>query len=381
MPRRGENIYKRKDGRWEGRYIKSHIDGKSLYGYVYAYTYSDVKEKLSKAKTQTSDQQLLNIVTNEKENQVLFFTVSSEWLNFQSGKVKRSSYVKYLNTLTSYIIPVFSSQEIEKISRSDIISLCTVLSETGGSKKTGLSSKTIADILSIMRSIFDYASNVKGLSVPNIRGISVNQSQPSMRVLSSGEQYNLEVYLRDNLTPFHMGILVCLYTGLRIGELCALTWGDISSTEQTLYVHKTMQRLQIPGALDRKTEIIISSPKSACSIRKIPLPESIYQLMSAYRECDETYLLTGSKTKYMEPRTVEKKFKRILEKAGVDPANFHALRHSFATRCIEVGFDVKSLSEILGHASVNITLNRYVHPSMSMKQKNMNLLSELFSVK
>ena len=142
-----------------------------------------------------------------------------------------------------------------------------------------------------------------------------------------------------------------------------------------------MQRLQIPNAGEKKTKIVISTPKSECSIRSIPLPDSIYELLERNRRGNDAYVLTGMSGKYIEPRTMENRFKKVLSKAEIDDANFHALRHTFATRCIELGFDIKSLSEILGHASVNITLNRYVHPSMELKQKNMNMLSDLFAVK
>jgi len=202
-----------------------------------------------------------------------------------------------------------------------------------------------------------------------------------MRVLSVHEQEKLETLLRENLNPCNLGILLCLYTGLRIGELCALTWNDISDSEQILFVNKTMQRLQQLDGGDKKTKVVISTPKSECSIRRIPLPDSIYHLLVSNRKSGDAYILTGISGKYLEPRTMENRFKRALANAMVEDANFHALRHTFATRCVELGFDIKSLSEILGHASVNITLNRYVHPSMELKQKNMNMLSGLFAVK
>lgn len=202
-----------------------------------------------------------------------------------------------------------------------------------------------------------------------------------MRVLSISEQEKLERVLREDLSFSNLGILLCLYTGIRIGEVCALTWKDIIAEEQILSVNKTMQRLQQLNGFERKTRIVISSPKSECSIRRIPLPDSIYHLLQSNRCSDDSYILTGRINKFVEPRTMENRFKKVLRLAGVQDTNFHTLRHTFATRCVELGFDIKSLSEILGHASVNITLNRYVHPSMELKQKNMNMLSDLFTVK
>ena len=381
MPRRGENIYKRKDGRWEGRYIKGHSCGKAKYGYVYAKTYSEVKQKLLTLKEEAEIQKPDDDSLKSKNSNPSFETISLEWLRAIQPQIKESSYIKYTNSLKSYINPAFSSQAIEAISRSDVSAFCVELSQKGGVRKNGLSSKTIIDSLSILRSVFNYAAEEKGLIVANISGISVKASHTTMRVLSVHEQEKLETLLRENLNPCNLGILLCLYTGLRIGELCALTWNDISDSEQILFVNKTMQRLQQLDGGDKKTKVVISTPKSECSIRRIPLPDSIYHLLVSNRKSGDAYILTGISGKYLEPRTMENRFKRALANAMVEDANFHALRHTFATRCVELGFDIKSLSEILGHASVNITLNRYVHPSMELKQKNMNMLSGLFAVK
>ena len=143
--------------------------------------------------------------------------------------------------------------------------------------------------------------------------------------------------------------------------------------------HKTMQRIQTQGG-PSKTKVVITEPKSFCSIRDIPLSKDIAELIPEHKD-PNAYFLTGKINQYIEPRTMENHFKRILKELDIENAHFHTLRHTFATRCVEVGFDIKSLSEILGHANVNITLNRYVHPSMDLKQKNMEKLSDLFSVK
>ncbi len=384
MPRRGENIYKRKDGRWEGRYIKGHSCGKAQYGYVYAKTYKEVKEKLYTVKMakagdvgQEADEQI-----HEFEQAVPnFMELADEWLASIRPGIKESTYVKYANSLKSYLAPSFSSRFIGTISRADVSDFCAKLSKSGGNHKKGLAPKTINDSLSVLRSIFDFASREKALSVVDISGISMKNNRLSIRVLSMSEQKRLEYALYTDFNSCSFGILLSLYTGVRIGEICALRWGDISEAEHTLRVTRTMQRLQQLNEGSRRTKVIISSPKSECSIRTIPLPHNIFQLCKCRRKEDEAYVLTGKIHKYMEPRTMENRFKKILLKAGIEDATFHALRHTFATRCIEIGFDVKSLSEILGHASVNITMNRYVHPSMDLKQQNMNLLSNLFPVK
>ena len=129
--------------------------------------------------------------------------------------------------------------------------------------------------------------------------------------------------------------------------------------------------------LDHKTEVKILEPKTAHSVRTIPLPDVLKDSLSQYQALD-AFLLTGDKKRYIEPRVMQKRFKRILKDCGIADANFHTTRHTFATRCVELGFDIKSLSEILGHASVTITMNKYVHPTMELKAENMNRFSGLF---
>lgn len=268
-----------------------------------------------------------------------------------------------------------------KLLPEEILNFSNDLLISGGQNGNGLSPKTVNSILSVLKGIFLYATQHEKLSVADIWKISFKQPQKPMRILSLAEQEKLSRFLYENLTLSNLGILVCLYTGVRIGEICALKWEDISFDEQYLYVHKTMQRLQNKENNEQKTSVIISEPKSDCSIRKIPLPDKIFQLIVSARCQGNTYFLTGSANAFVEPRTLQNRFKAVIKICNINNANFHALRHTFATRCIELGFDPKSLSEILGHSSVNITLNRYVHPSMELKQKNMNKLSDLFAVK
>ena len=142
-----------------------------------------------------------------------------------------------------------------------------------------------------------------------------------------------------------------------------------------------MQRIQEHDSTDKKTKIIVTTPKSSCSIRTIPLPDDLMKLILSQGIHEHGYFLTGDDKKFLEPRTMENRFKRLLDALDIDSINFHSLRHTFATRCVELGFDIKTLSEILGHASVNITMNRYVHPSMNMKKENMKRITLPFMVK
>lgn len=371
MPRQGKNIYRRKDGRWEGRYSKGKSDGKYRYGSVFGKTYDEVEQKLDALKSKNSNISAIS--------EVLFEDIALEWLSVQQPELKASSYAKYRNLLKSYMIPEFGRLPIQSITRGEVSKFSRKMLIEGGIKGKGLSSKTVNSILSVLKNILDYTLREKEISVVDIADISVRQQQKPMRILSRTEQEILSRYLCEDPTSCNLGILLSLYTGLRIGEICALKWEDIFIEEQYIFVHKSMQRIQTNEKSDRKTEIVIQSPKSDCSVRRIPIPYEVLQLLIPAKKQNEAFLLTGMAYSYIEPRCMENQFKSVMKTCGIQNVNFHALRHTFATRCVELGFDIKSLSEILGHASVNITLNRYVHPSMELKQENMNLLSSILT--
>lgn len=380
MPRRGENIYKRKDGRWEGRYIKSRsASGKAIYGYAYAQTYKEVKEKIA-LKLMSQNKPITgltsSIVTHE-----CFKSIAVEWYESIKDQIKESTSNKYWNSLKLYILPEFGDAELQEITHGFISEKCNKLLLNGGKNGQGLSPKTVSDILSLLRSIIKYASQ-QGKIVPcDVHSIHIKRHMKELRVLSLDEQKRLCEYLCTHLNSYNIGILLCLFTGLRIGEICALRWEDVSLIDKTLHVHHTLQRIQNRNGEGAKTRIVITAPKSSCSIRIIPIPDNLVTILISYQTTSSGYLLTNSEHKYIEPRIMQNHFKKVLKECSVAPANYHALRHTFATRCIELGFDIKSLSEILGHASVNITMNRYVHPSLELKKENMKKLSSLLSVK
>lgn len=369
MPRKGENIFKRKDGRWEGRYIKARNGRKAIYGYVFGKSYSEVKNKKSEA------MRLCRLVTpTKRSNSPLLRDVAFRWLDELKPLRKKSTIVKYSGQLKNYIIPEFGNMSIGAISNEDIICFKQKLMSEGR-KGRKLAPKTVTDILSRMKSIRRFAL-LHGYEVQYIPdSMKIQQPQGRIRILSSDEESKLLHYLKNNFDLTALGILLSLFTGLRIGELCALKWNDFSLVDEEVHVQRTMQRLHnFHENSAKKTFIEITEPKSPNSTRSIPLPEKLMSyLRSAYVE--NAYVLSGEISRFVEPRTMENRFKSVLRKCGIKTINFHALRHTFATRCIELGFDVKSLSEILGHANINITLNRYVHPSMKSKRANMNKLN------
>lgn len=380
MPRKGENIYKRKDGRWEGRFIVARfLDGTAKYRSVYGKTYTEVKHKLQREKALYPNT-ITKINSLAKEGQCLYqFTI--EWLQSMKPRIKEASWNKYCNLAERYILPQLGACKPSQLTFSKIESFAQHLLLSGGINNTALSAKTVMDTLSVLKGVFRYAANRYGLSLCDLRQICVHSKERQMRVLNRQEQEKLVGYLCENASLKNTGILVALFTGVRIGELCALKWESIRLDTEVIHISHTMQRMQkLEDREGTKTHVVITAPKSACSIREIPIPGFLIEILKKQVCESHCFLLSGSAKKQIEPRNLQNHFKNVLKKAGVAPANFHALRHTFATRSIELGFDIKSLSEILGHANVNITLNKYVHPSMMMKRENMEKLSSLITV-
>lgn len=374
MPRKGENIYKRKDGRWEGRYPKGRSeDGKMKYGYVYAKSYRDVKQKMLQVQLSPPREEKSAVAG------MPFRQLAANWLQDHMPTVKESTYYKYRNILDLHLNPEFADRLLEEITYEEVSRFAIRLQTKSDGK--GLSPKTVSDILSVLRSIFRYGGRLGAEPAFDVSLIRTKQAPKEIRVLTTGEQEKLQRYLYGHLDGCQMGILLCLRTGLRVGEVCALRWEDISLSEQTLFVHQTMQRLRDFSDSGTKTHVVITTPKSSCSVRTIPIPSDLCRILKDYQTTSTGFFLTNSPYRYIEPRTMQNRFQQVLKSCGVEAVNFHVLRHTFATRCVELGFDVKSLSEILGHANVRITMDRYVHPSMDIKRQNMEKMSALFAVK
>lgn len=373
MSKRGENIYKRKDGRWEGRYIRSHDEnGKAEYGYIYGKTYSEVKQKLLRMKVlpqQRSEKQGKQGVTY---NQLL-----DDWIRSSRLNIKESTYARYAHLIQTHIKPHLGDLPLAQLSTQIVEDFVATQLKSGRlDGHGGLAPKTVTDILTVIKSTMEYARYNNYEVSCTLKKMSIKKKDKEMRVLTLAEQAALLKTLTNEMDLCKFGVILSLYTGIRIGELCALTWEDLCLSESVLKVRKTMQRIQETeiGAI-HKTKIIITEPKSKCSVREIPLPPFIVDMARPLSASPQAFVLTGDTKRFIEPRTMQNRFKSCVSESGIEKANFHATRHTFATRCVEVGFEIKSLSEILGHANVNITLNRYVHSSFELKCSNMNKLT------
>lgn len=372
MSRKGENIYKRKDGRWEGRYICYYNkNGKAKYGYIYAKTYNEAKQKLLEKRSNNSKRR-----EPAPKNTILYSEVLDAWLQSAKINVKESTFARYSHLINAHIRPVLGKYQLGRISTQLIEGFIERQLSDGRLDHGGaLSPKTVTDMLTIIKSSMEYARYNNLTVICNLHKLTIKKKDKKMRVLSQSEQEKLVKVLMHETDLYKLGVLISLYTGIRIGELCALQWEDLCISSSTLKIRKTMQRIQ-DTSIDAgaKTKIIITEPKSQCSVRDIPLPQFLVQIAKQFSAQPKAFVLSGDKNKYVEPRTMQNHFKTYIKESEIDDANFHALRHTFATRCVEVGFELKSLSEILGHANVNITLNRYVHSSFDLKCSNMNKL-------
>lgn len=308
----------------------------------------------------------------------LFRDAAALWLERQKLGVKESTYIKYANLLRSYALPALGALPLTRIRPPLMEELCRTLLQSGGARGQGLSAKTVSDLLSVVRSVLRFAGPEGAERAASVRlpkpSPAGKRSEP--QVLSLAEQRRLCQTLLAEPSRGNLGILLCLFTGLRVGELCALRWEDISPEDGTLRVRRTLQRLQNSEGGESRTHVTVTAPKSLSSVRTVPLPEALCGRLRELGGGRSGYFLTDSE-RWVEPRTMQNRFKRALRKSGVRDLNYHALRHTFATRCVELNFDVKSLSEILGHSSVSITMSRYVHPSLELKKENMRRLDAL----
>ncbi len=365
MSRKGENIRKRKDGRWEGRYTEHTADGRKVRS-IYAHSYTEARRKLTAAKAA-----YLQSAENGKaaftaaERTVTVEKAAAAWLAEVRVTKKYSTYMKYLSVYESHIQKELGKTRIVQFS-SDCVKKALKSDHSDSIRKS---------IYCVLNHILSYSSiHYHTPMFPLKQEISPKKREP-VKILNSSEQKKLLCFLYQNMDPAKLGILICLSTGLRLGEISSLKWSDIDLENGMLRVNRTVSRCRTEQG-SKKTMLMETAPKTACSRREIPIPDALLQQLSLFRQSRGEYLVNGEKP--MDPRTYQNKFKSYLKEAGIENTHFHVLRHTFATNCISSGADVKSVSEMLGHASVRITLDRYVHPAMETKRAYLNSLSSIY---
>lgn len=373
MPKKGENIRKRVDGRWEGRYkVDTPTDAKTKYHSVYGKTYKEVKDKI---RLITSQPALLN--EKKQQQPILIKEVITQWLNSSKSIHKGATEVRYEYLIEKHIIPELGDVPLSSVTSSMLTSFMNRKLEQGSlNGKEALSPAYVRSIMSVTLSILQFAVN-EGLCQP----LNINLQKPStdkreLEVLSVFDQNRLESALLNNINETKLGILISLNTGLRIGEVCALSWNDIDLENQIFHIRSTVARVKSTDS-GVNSKLIIDRPKTKSSLRDIPIPSKLLTILVSMKKQSKGKYVVSAENSFVSPRTYEYRYHKILDEYNIPSVNYHTLRHTFATRCIEVGVDVKTLSEILGHANVSITLNTYVHSSMELKRQQLEKLSIL----
>ncbi len=373
MSKRGENIRKRKDGRWEGRYEKGRdFKGAIIYGSVYGKTYRETKEKLAlAAKGGEAD-------LPSKKRDLYFKEVLLLWMEHNCIHHKGATAKKNQDLIDTHILPSLGDVKISKITATMINSFAMKKMQNGRlDGKGGLSASYVRNMMLIINSTMQYAADEQmclPLKSPIYKPIAAKKDLP---ILSLADQKKLESYLLLGLDPTRTGVLLSLYTGLRIGEVCALAWEDIDFENNIIHVRHTVSRIKSAGRSSSvKSVLIIDAPKTKSSARDIPIASILQTALKQIIENASPKYVISDVPDFISPRTFEYRYHRLLEACGIESINFHALRHTFATRCVETGMDVKTLSEILGHSDPTITLNIYVHSSIERKRSQLEKLTE-----
>lgn len=337
------------------------------------------RKKIKNFQLKLLQEQLCSLMEEDEYPDYTVSNIAEQWLLRQKMIVKESTYAKYRTNVDNHILPQLGTLRITELNSALINMYIQHLKENGRSDgRGGLSAKYIRDLYTILRGIIHYAeleynfpNAVKNCRMPP-------KEEIKNRILSKEEQKRLENYVKADVKDRKKcGILLALYTGLRLGEICALQWRDIDLQEGLVNVSKTMQRIQNPNREEApRTLLIISSPKSRSSVRSIPLPSFLQEYLKE-QDCpnnNTAYFLTNQTDQIIEPRNYQYHFRRYMQELHMEQVHFHTLRHTFATRGIESGMDMKSLSEILGHTDINITMNTYVHSSVEEKRRQIEKL-------
>lgn len=368
MARRGENIYKRKDGRYEGRYVTGKtLSGKTRFGYIYGYQYTEVKKALLLRKAeQAKDASVSKCGCQHTVAEWLWHWMENELL----GSVKASSYQTYTNLLKKHLLPALGGMRLASVTPGIIHDFVVEL------ERSGLSYATVKGAYRLLSAAMRSAQEDGFIQKNPCRKIKIQRTERAdQRVLSVREQE----LVKDSACRSHeLPTLLSLYTGMRLGEVCGLRWADIDWDKKTITVKRTVQRVaqcadEKTGA---KTMLMVGTPKSTRSRRVIPVPdfvlEQLKQLMRTKAESDYVF---GVSSIAAEPRTIQRRFQHLMETLGIAGAHFHTLRHSFATRLLELGADIKTVSVLLGHGSAKTTLDYYAHSLIEQQRTAMALLA------
>lgn len=285
------------------------------------------------------------------------------WKTDKKQYVKKSSFSAYALLIENHLLPVFGNKQ--QIEETEVQAFVFQKLEEK------LSTKTVKDILIVLKMILKFGAKNKWIDYqPFDLQFPTERTKQNVEVLSRNSQKKLMQYTQEHFTFRNLGVLICLSSGMRIGEICALKWEDIDVENGLINVRRTIQRIYSIENNVRKTEIIIDTPKTKHSIREIPMNKDLLKMIKPMKKIvNNSYFILTNDAKPTEPRTYRNYYKKLMKKLEMPELKFHGLRHSFATRCIESKCDYKTVSVLLGHSNISTTLNLYVHPNLEQKKK------------
>ncbi len=293
------------------------------------------------------------------------------WIAEKRRQVKESSMATYINSIDNYILPDFG--EFETISEKDVQDWIYKKNEDGK-----LSGKTVRDIIIALKMILKFGSKNKLIEYDGFDlNFPQNKKKAKIETLSEDGYNTLTKFLNENFTFKNLGLQIAIQTGMRIGEICSLKWSDIDIERGIFVVGRTVQRIYYYDKEKGKkaTKIIIGDTKTHNSDRHIPISNSLLGKLKRLKEiANNDFYVVSNNCKPMEPRVYRNYYLEVSKKVDIPKMKFHGLRHTFATKCIASGADVKTVSVLLGHANVSITLNTYVHPSDEQKRNTINAI-------
>lgn len=300
------------------------------------------------------------------------------WLDrCERERVKPRTYSRYKGLIVQHILPELGDTQIDDLGRRQISEFLTAHQADGNLRGEALSATSTNLMLTVLNAAFTYACDMELLPANPCDRIRRVPGPPSrVEAFTREEQRRLEEAIAVSEDRRLFGIRLCLYTGLRIGELLGLEWQDVDMEKGILHIQKTVYREK---NAEGEWQLFVDRPKTAASERMVPLPGYLAEDLRIYRRgARSEFVIENKKAERMSIRSYQYLFERLTEKAGVRKLNFHALRHTFATRALECGMDIKTLSELMGHKNATITLNRYAHSMMDTKIAAMNKLEKLF---
>lgn len=310
--------------------------------------------------------------------EILYKDWMAVWLRNRAGYVKEATLANYATAAATHIIPALGELPLCELTEACLQRTAAAWMQNGRRDgRGGLSERTVRNLVMLVKLTLKAAAKEGFIPMQQYDILyPKTENEVKCKVLTKEQQLLLTQHVYLNLNCRNAGILFCLHTGVRIGELCGLRWGDIDMENRTVNICRTVQRIFVRDAQGcGETRVIVTEPKTKNSRRTIPLSTAIYPVLRKIQQKNPAaYLLTGTE-QHTEPRTYRDYYDRLLTMLGLEHVNFHGLRHTFATRLIESGADCKTVSELLGHASVNTTLNLYVHPQMEQKRRTVELLN------